>query len=67
MEYKINVNGMRCNHCVKSIENEVGNIDGVSSCKVNLDDATVTVVADENVSINTIYTAIDDLGFEVVK
>ena len=67
MKYEINVKGMRCQHCVKSVEKEVSAIAGVTSCNVNLQTGVVTVETNnENVSVDNIKSTICDLGFEVL-
>ncbi|WP_394237578.1 copper chaperone CopZ [Niallia oryzisoli] len=62
----LNVQGMSCNHCVKSIEGSVGELKGVSNVKVHLDTGTVDIVYNSNeVSIETIKKTIDNQGYEV--
>lgn len=67
MEFQINVNGMSCNHCVKSIENAIGKLDGVSTCSVSLEKSLVNVTTTgEKPTLNEIREIISDLGFEPV-
>ncbi len=42
----LNVKGMTCNHCVMSIKNGLGEIDGVNDIDVNLAEGKVTVKYD---------------------
>ncbi len=66
MEYKLYVNGMRCNHCVKSIESAVKNIESVENCIVNLEEKSVTITSnDNNFSIDKVKECIDNLGFDI--
>lgn len=62
----LNVEGMSCGHCVKSVEGSVGGLNGVSSVKVNLENKTVDVEynADE-VKLDLIKETIDDQGYDV--
>ena len=34
----LNVEGMSCGHCVKAVESSVGDLNGVSSVKVDLEE-----------------------------
>lgn len=62
----LNVQGMSCNHCVKSIEGSVGELKGVANVKVHLDSGTVDVEYNsEVVTIESIKETIDDQGYDV--
>ncbi|WP_191567580.1 copper chaperone CopZ [Metabacillus idriensis] len=62
----LNVKGMSCGHCIKSIEGSVGKLSGVNSVKVNLDSGTVGVDFNpDEVSLDKIKEAIDDQGYDV--
>ncbi|MFC6333418.1 copper chaperone CopZ [Paenibacillus septentrionalis] len=66
-EVTLKVQGMSCNHCVQSIERNVGAIAGVDQVKVSLADGKVDVVYDEaKVSRAQIEAVIDDQGYTVV-
>ncbi|MBQ3033588.1 MAG: heavy-metal-associated domain-containing protein [Deferribacterales bacterium] len=66
MTYTINVKGMRCAHCVKSVQEGVSAISGVTSCAVSLENGTVTVETESNIpTAEVIKSTIEDLGFEV--
>lgn len=57
---------MSCGHCVKAVEGSVGELQGVSSVKVNLEDGTVAVdYNSDEVTIDTIKETIDDQGYDV--
>lgn len=60
----LKVEGMSCEHCVRSIEGALGKL-GVKA-KVDLTSKTVTVETTENVSIHTVRNVIEDLGFTVL-
>lgn len=61
----INVEGMSCGHCVKSIEEAVGNLNGVGKVNVSLKEKKVSVEYDgDKVSLETIKNVINDQGFE---
>jgi copper chaperone len=62
----LNVQGMSCDHCVKAVEGSVGELNGVSSVKVNLKANTVDVeYNNQEVSIGKIKETIDDQGYDV--
>ena len=63
----LNVEGMSCNHCVNSVKNSVGTLNGVSKVDVDLAGKKVTVVYDsEKVKIEEIKETIEDAGYEIV-
>lgn len=62
----LSVQGMSCGHCVKAVEGGVGELNGVKSVEVSLEDAKVTVAFDPSqVTIKAIKDAIDDQGYDV--
>lgn len=64
----LHVQGMSCSHCVKAVEDSVGELKGVSNVTVHLENGTVDVEynADE-VTLDQIKETIDDQGYEVVQ
>lgn len=63
----LNVQGMSCGHCVKTIEGSVGELQGVASVKVHLENGTVDVEYNANeVTLETIKETIDEQGYEVI-
>lgn len=62
---QLQVEGMSCGNCVKSIESNVQAIDGVQAVSVSLENKQVTVEAAENVKPAVVDT-IESLGFDVV-
>lgn len=62
----LNVLGMSCGHCVKTVEGSVGALEGVSYVKVNLENSTVDVEYNpEAVTLEKIKETIDDQGYDV--
>jgi copper chaperone len=60
------VKGMSCDHCIRSIEGSVGKLNGVSRVAVHLDTGTVDVEYDpDRVSRRDIEKTIGDQGYEV--
>lgn len=63
----LNVKGMSCGHCVKSVEQSVGALDGVEQVTVNLEAGKVNVAYNnQKVSLAKIKEAIDDQGYDVL-
>lgn len=64
----LQVQGMSCEHCVKSIEENVGNLNGVKSVKVHLNNGTVDVEFDSTViSLEKITNEIEEQGYDVAR
>lgn len=62
----LNVEGMSCEHCVRAINNAVGDLDGVANVAVSLKDKTVAVSYDASkASLEDIKSAIEEEGYTV--
>lgn len=62
----LNVEGMSCGHCVKSIENSVTAISGVDNVQVHLENGTVDVEFNKDVvAIEQITNTIEEQGYTV--
>ena len=62
----LNVEGMSCGHCVKAVENSVGELNGVSSVRVDLEGKKVNVEFNQaDVTLDKIKETIDDQGYDV--
>ncbi len=62
---EIPVSGMHCGHCASRVEAAVGNLDGVRSTDVRLDDGKVVVVFEKaKLAPAKIVETIDALGFK---
>lgn len=62
----LQVQGMSCGHCVKSIENSVGAMNGVEKVNVELNNGTVDVEFNSNkVDVKKITDTIEDQGYTV--
>lgn len=61
-----NVEGMSCEHCVKSVKGALGELDGVKSVEVSLEEKTVTIEYDkDSVTVEDMKNAIEDQGYDV--
>jgi len=56
----LQVQGMSCGHCVKSIENSVGALNGVEKVSVQLATGTVEIEFNNEVDVHQISDTIED-------
>ena len=64
MKLNLKINGMACEHCVKSVKEALGEINGVKVLDVKIGSAEVEV---ENDSVlNEIKEKLDDAGYDLV-
>ncbi|HVM04881.1 MAG TPA: copper ion binding protein [Acidimicrobiales bacterium] len=59
------VTGMTCGHCVRSVTEEVGRIEGVTRVDVDLASGRVTVESEVPVDDTAFAAAVDEAGYEV--
>jgi copper chaperone len=59
------VRGMTCEHCVKSITQEFGALDGVTGVAVDLGVGAVTVTSDAPLDGTAVRAAVTEAGFEL--
>ena len=60
------VKGMTCEHCVRSVTEEVSAVDGVRGVEVDLAGGRVTVTTDRPVDDAAVRAAVEEAGYEVV-
>ncbi len=66
MQTRLDVMGMSCSHCEKSVRDTVLDIVGVSDVQVDLKGRTVTVTHEDGVTVEMIKQKIEGQGFDVV-
>ena len=59
------VTGMTCEHCVRSVTEEVGAIDGVTEVSVDLPTGSVTVRSTDPVDETAVRAAVEEAGYQV--
>jgi copper ion binding protein len=64
-EKTLQIKGMSCGHCAARVEKALNAIDGVEA-KVDLEANTAKLELSKEVSDETIKTAVDNVGYEVV-
>ena len=60
------VPGVSCEHCVRAVTEEVGQVAGVESVVVDLDSKRVTV-SGEAIDDGAVRAAIDEAGYDVAS
>jgi len=65
MKKTVSISGMTCGHCVKRVENALGELSGITSVVVNLAEKNAIIEVDENTSDALIRQTIDDIGYTV--
>lgn len=59
------VQGMTCDHCVRSVREEVSELPGVTDVDVDLASGRVVVTADEPVDRAAVQAAVEEAGYEL--
>ena len=59
------VTGMTCGHCVSSVTEEVGALDGVRTVDVDLPTGRVTVVSAAALDLEAVRAAVVEAGYEL--
>lgn len=62
----IKINGMSCVHCSMAVKKALGQIEGVETVEVNLEEKTATISSTTSLDINILKEIIDDEGYEFV-
>ncbi|WP_446225670.1 heavy-metal-associated domain-containing protein [Nocardia sp. IBHARD005] len=57
------VTGMTCGHCVSSVKQEIGKIDGVTSVDVDLASGLVRVDSEGDLADAEVAAAVDEAGY----
>jgi len=57
------VTGMTCEHCVASVTEELGELDGVEAVSVVLDTGTVTVTSSQPLERADVRAAVEEAGY----
>ena len=59
------VTGMTCEHCARSVTEEISEITGVSDVAVDLASGSVTVTSSEDLRDADVRAAVEEAGYEV--
>ncbi|MBE5822015.1 MAG: heavy metal translocating P-type ATPase [Clostridiales bacterium] len=67
MNKTIYIDGMQCNHCKMTVEKILGQIEGVISVKVDLENKNAVININKEIDNNEIIHVIQEAGFNVNK
>jgi copper chaperone len=59
--------GMTCEHCVRSVQEELGQIPGVATVDVDLASGSVTVTSDDVLDRDLVQAAVEEAGYELTS
>lgn len=63
---QLQVEGMSCGHCVKAVENSLGELNGIDSVNVTLAEGLVDVAYNaKKITVDTIKETITEEGYTV--
>jgi copper chaperone len=65
MTISIQIDGMRCGGCVRSVEKAAATVDGVSNLSVDLESGKLTADIARPELVETLKGVIEDCGFDV--
>jgi len=64
-EASYTVTGMTCEHCVRSVTEEVGQLDGVQQVDVDLESGRLTVTSQDPLPVDEVRAAVTEAGYEL--
>jgi copper ion binding protein len=59
------VTGMTCDHCVRSVTEEISEIAGVTDVAVDLSTGKVTVTSDAEPGVDQVRAAVEEAGYQL--
>lgn len=59
------VTGMSCEHCTKSVTEELTELGGVTDVQVSLDDGRVEVTSEQGLTERAAKDAVEEAGYEI--
>jgi copper chaperone len=59
------VTGMTCSHCVASVTEEIGALDGVTDVVVDLPTGAVTVTSERELDAEQVRAAVEEAGYRL--
>ena len=61
----IKINGMKCEHCKKRVEEALLQIEGIKKVKVDLKTGNVKITSKEDIPYSILKEVIEELGYEI--
>ncbi len=65
-EITVRVQGMSCDHCVRTVKNAIMSLEGVSSVEVSLETGLVKITSERDIPKEEIKRAVEEWGYKVV-
>ncbi len=65
-EIELKIQGMTCQHCVRTVTNALSSVGGVSKVEVSLEEGKARVELDEDVPLDELKKAVEEWGYRVV-
>lgn len=65
MTVRVTIEGMSCGGCVRSVEHALSSVSEIGSRTVTVGEAVVTLVKEDEATIEKLRHAIEDAGFDV--
>ena len=66
MKLNLKIDGMGCEHCIKSVREALEGINGVKVIDVKIGSAEVEAEAENDSVLNEIRETLDDAGYDLV-
>jgi copper chaperone len=64
---KYRIDGMTCGHCVNSVKEAIGELDGVTGVDVDLDTGEATVTSDGDLDAERVRAAVEEAGYALAS
>ncbi len=65
-ELELKIEGMTCEHCVRTIRNALSSVEGVSKVEVFLEEGKAIVELEKDVPFKDLKRAVEEWGYRVV-
>lgn len=64
-ELELKIEGMTCEHCVRTVTNALSSVKGVSRVEVSLETGRARVELEEDVPLEELKRAVEEWGYRV--
>lgn len=65
MQYRLKIEGMSCEHCVRAVAGALQAVDGIEDVSVSLEDKQAKFSAPEDLDMDRVKKAIQEEGYTV--
>ena len=67
MKKIIEIEGMHCSHCAKSVEDELLAVNGVKKAKADAEKKNAVVTLSQDIADEELFQAVEKAGFKPIK